>query len=85
MKIHKWIEHSEEIEIEIDAEDISMIFKEGSEENINIALNNLNSIFTFLIGLPNEVIEKIHKRTIELIARHLKEQAERFEQFIKDE
>lgn len=78
MKILKWIEHQEEMEIDLSVSDLSFIFREGSEENERIAIMNLNDVISFLIALPNEIIEKLRKDVRETVSRHLLEQAERY-------
>ena len=57
MRIHKFIDISQEIEIELSSEDICLILEEDPESVVTI-LRNLNSVATFLKGIPaSRIIE----------------------------
>ena len=83
MKILKWIEHQEEIEIDISHEDISILWREAYSEapkDVEQAiLSNLNSIAGFLKDIPDEVIDGFSDSTRKIVATFLKEQGQRIE------
>lgn len=82
MRITHWLEYSEEIEIELRADDISILFRESHAEKpehaITIMLNNLNSVAGFLRGIPDEVINELSDGQRETISKFLKEEGDRF-------
>lgn len=81
MIIKKWIEYEKEIDISLSSEDIELIFRENSankEQNLRIMMLNLNSIASFLKGLPDEMIEELQGESKKGVYEFLSDQAERF-------
>jgi len=80
MKIEKFIELSDHVEIELSNEDIRLFFlnDEDYEDKAAILLNNLNSIAKFLKAVPGKIIKELTEQQKEVISDFFKEQAERF-------
>lgn len=81
MKITKHLEISKEFDIHLSSEDISIIFRDDTEDPVyrmRAAMLNLNDIATFLKGLPDEIINAMTPEQKAVISNFLKEQAERF-------
>lgn len=76
MKITKFIDFSQEVDIELDSEDIRLILSE--EINTYWLYHNFNDILTFMEGLPDKRIEEIPKDIRNKIVAKLSEQLERF-------
>jgi len=81
MKITKWIDYSQEVEIEIGAEDISVIFSD--DPDIKEWLYQINSIASFLTGTPTNVLEQLTPKQAQIIGQYFKDQGERIEQYLK--
>ena len=82
MRIEKWIDIQREIEIDLSADDISMIYREHYSDDPksiqNAVLSNLNGFASYLKGIPDEVISDINEKTKEIIFTFLNEQTMRF-------
>lgn len=79
MKIKKWVTFEDEIEINIDSEDINIIFSEDIDNNQRNLLININRIAEFLKGIPDNSIKNLPKSTQTIIVNFFKQQSERFE------
>ena len=77
MKVFKWVEWAQEVEIEIGSEDVHAVFTEPSA-TLREVLYQMNSIAVFLKGLPKERIEEFTDGQREVCSNFLMEQAERF-------
>jgi hypothetical protein len=82
MIIKKWIEYEKEIDINLSAEDICLLFEENEdkEHNQTIMLSNINSLAGFLKGIPDEMISGLSDGMKKTIFEFLTEQTERFKQ-----
>ena len=81
MKITKHLEISQEFDIHLCSEDISIIFRDDTEDPVyrmRAAMLNLNDIAIFLKGLPDEIINAMTPGQKELISNFLQTQAERY-------
>ncbi|KKL45017.1 hypothetical protein LCGC14_2359870 [marine sediment metagenome] len=79
MRIDKFIDFSQEVEIELSSDDISLILREDPE-SLNAILSNLNSVATFLKGVPSERIGELSDWQREVIAAFLTSQANRYKE-----
>lgn len=76
MKIEKWVEFGQEIEIDINAEDISLILGEsGTPKDV---MWEINKIANYMKGIPEKLINELPDTTREVIKTFFKEQAKRF-------
>lgn len=80
MKIEKFIELSDHVEIELSKEDIQIFFldDEDYQDKAAILLNNVNSIASFLNAVPGKIIKELTEQQKEVISDFFTEQAERF-------
>lgn len=76
MKVYKWIETSQEVEIDISSEDVHAIFTEPTA-SIREVLYQFNCIAAFLNGLPDKRIAEMNKKQREVVSKFLIEQSER--------
>jgi hypothetical protein len=81
MKIKTWIEFADEVEVDIGAKDISVIFSDNPDD-VKEWVYQVNSIATFMIGTPTKTLEKLTKKQVEVIGRFFREQGERIEQYL---
>jgi len=82
MKIIKWIEYNQEIEIEIGTDDVIVALLEGSEDcppkqAVTRAVNNLANVFR---KMPDSAIAELSGPARHTIAEFLAEQEKRFRQ-----
>ena len=77
MKISKWIDFSREVEIEIDSEDISVVFKDG-DGDYKLLAHNINRMAVFLKAVPEETVAEMPESMKAVVAEFFREQAERF-------
>ena len=82
MKITHWLEVQKEIEIDLSAEDISMLYREAYSEDPKAIqqamLANINGFASYLKGLPDEIIEDLSVVLKKTISNFLIQQGERF-------
>jgi hypothetical protein len=76
MKIQKWVKFEDEIDIELNAEDVSVIFADPKTD-IREWLYQMNSIATFLKGTPEEVLNQLNEKQKEVIGKFLIENGEK--------
>ena len=77
MKIQKWVDYSQEVEIELSAEDIQLIFDSDSDSLPSI-FRCLNSVAAFLKGISDGKIEEMDPGQRKVITEFLTTQAARF-------
>ena len=82
MRINKYIEFAQEVEIDLDSEDISVIYSEN-DGSVGEWLGQVNSIATFLIGTPTKTLEQLTTKQAEACSNFLREQAERIYQYVE--
>ena len=80
MKITKFIDFSQEIEIDITAEDISAVY--GETQDLKAWMYEFNSVVQFFRGTPGVLIEGLNTAQKEVIGRFLAGQSERFDKRI---
>jgi len=82
MRIEKWIDIQREIEIELSADDISMIYREAYSDDPKAIqqaiLSNLNGFASYLKGIPDEIISGLGEKTRNTIFTFYNEQIMRF-------
>lgn len=79
MKITKFIELGPtEMEVEITADDIRVIFFEDEAESVRVFLREIDSIAQFLRAVPDIVIQSLGDGQRKSVCVFLQEQAERF-------
>jgi len=87
MRIYKQIEFSQEVAINLTAEDILSIFLgetgETEEEKVRMMLSGLNDIACFLKGIPSLIIDRLNNSQKKVISQFLREQSLRFEPVIE--
>ena len=76
MKVYKWVETAQEVEIELSSEDVHAIFTEPTA-SIRDVLYQFNSIAVFLKGLPKATIDELTDGQREVISNFLVESAEK--------
>lgn len=83
MRITYWLEVQKEIEIDLSAEDISILYRDAYSEDPKAlqkeVLYNLNSVASFLRGVSDEIIGDLSDGQKKIISNFLKEQGARFE------
>lgn len=77
MKIKKIAQPLIEVEFEIGAEDITIIFDEPHDNNLDHWLRQMNDIAVFLKGTSPSIIGQLNQAQGELIAGALRELADR--------
>jgi hypothetical protein len=60
MKIKKWIELREPVEVEVSIEDVTQVILEAPDSGAS-ALRGIDSVRVFLKGITNEMISHIHE------------------------
>ena len=79
MRITKFIDIQQEIEIDLSVEDLVPIFvDEIDEESKQHILSQINHIYTFMKALPDKFIENLGSNTRGIIHKRMTEQIERF-------
>jgi len=82
MKITKHLKISQEFDIHLSSEDITMILSDDSGESLvhrmRSVMLNLNDTAAFLKGVPDEIIKEMTPNQKTVISNFLKEQAERY-------
>ena len=78
MRINKYIDIRQEIEIELTVEDITLTL-ENSGEGLSATLRELNDVVVFLKGIPHSIIVEMSNEQKEVISTFLSEQANRFD------
>jgi hypothetical protein len=79
MKIKKWIDYSQEVEIDLSSEDISLILGEcEGADGVKNTFYEINSIATFLKGIPDSIITEMSDGQKEAISAFFEEQGKRF-------
>jgi hypothetical protein len=81
MRITKWVDCSQQMEIDIGPQDISVIFTDNPDD-VKEWVRQVNDIATFMIGTPTKTLEKLTKKQVEMIGRFFREQGERIEQYM---
>ena len=82
MKVQKYIDIQQEVEIDITAADIAIILDEpqtDEEETLRMIHWNLATCINYLTGLTDKRIAKISPRARQVVAKKLTEALERFE------
>ena len=79
MRIDKYIDFSQEVEIELSSEDIYLILEEDAE-SVPVVLRCLNSVATFLKGVPEARIAEMTNEQKTIIRDFLSEQSGRYNQ-----
>jgi hypothetical protein len=83
MKVTKWVEFSQEVEISLGVEDISSLLSESliseRQETIQGVLYALNSIATFLRAIGDKQIAAMHPIHRRTVATFLAQQSGRFQ------
>jgi len=74
--IRKLIEFTQEVDVHINAEDISVIYADDAD--LPIWLGQMNCIAQFLKGTPKEVIKQLNQAQVETISEFLKTEGARF-------
>jgi len=82
MKIEKYIEISEYMEIDVTSEDIQIVF-DGDHDNVNHIMIQINSFFQFMKWVSEQKINQMTNEQHGVIHRFFKEQAGRFQEMIK--
>jgi len=77
MRIEKWIDIAQEIEIDLSAEDIKFVFSQA--EGVAELLYNFSQIETFLKAIPQEKMDDIKPEHRSRFSKFLFEQRQRFE------
>ena len=77
MKINKWIDISQEVEIDLCIEDIKLLWAECRDKSYEVSCN-ITYIYQYLSSLPDESINTLSPKARELINEKLIEQAKRF-------
>ena len=77
MKIHKYIDVSTEIEIELSIEDIVLLWEESEDKKYEVSAN-ISMIYKYLTALPDESINCLSTDSRALIKDALRKQADRF-------
>lgn len=72
MKIFKTVEFSKEIEIEIDTDDISVIYSDNPD--VPEWLGQMNSIASFIKGTPMELVEQLSQKQVDILSQFLIDQ-----------
>ncbi len=81
MKVQKYIDIQQEVEIDITAEDIAVILnepQEDEEETQRLIHSNLVTCITYLTALTDKRIAKISKGAKQIVVKKLAEVLERF-------
>lgn len=78
MKVYKVIDLQQEIEIDLTAEDIHLAFTMHGLLDVHTLKRELVTIYQFLKGLPEEMINQLETDTRERIYEVLSEQINRF-------
>jgi len=84
MKINKWINIEQEVELDINAEDLSTILLEEDSgrfaevNGFNVALNLLGRVASVLRGIPDTLIKKMNESQLETISEFLTKQTKRY-------
>ncbi|HEA68602.1 MAG TPA: hypothetical protein ENI07_17525 [Desulfobacterales bacterium] len=84
MKIDKYIDFSQEIEIELSSEDIYLILSEDAE-SVPVVLQCLNSVASFLKGVPEARIAEMTNEQKTIIRDFLSEQSGRYNRSLHSE
>ena len=69
MKVTKWIEIEQEVEIDISAEDIRLILEDDGE--LREVLRNISRAATYLKAIPDKMIDEMNPAQKETIAKFL--------------
>jgi len=77
MRIDKFIDFSQEVEIELSSDDINLILQEDSA-CLSIVLSNLNSVASFLKGIPSDIINELSDGQRKIIKEFLINESERY-------
>ena len=77
MRIEKWINIDQAVEIDLSSEDIQLIFS-GDRDATTAIMSGINSIACFMKGIPDEKISEMPPKTKEVIFNFLLEQAGRY-------
>jgi hypothetical protein len=77
VKVKKWIEAQAEVEVHVSAEDIIAMFAESPTEKKQL-LAGLNSVATFLRGIPESIIAELNRHQRLVITQFFAEQLRRY-------
>jgi len=77
MKVTKFIDIQQEIEVEISAEDVVSAISEDPNSKIT-CMTGINNVSKFLTAVPESVINEMHNSTKKIIYDYFIEQANRF-------
>lgn len=80
MKIEKFVEISDNLEIDIDADDIRACLRESINDADTKAtvLNTLNNIAQFINGIPDELLNEITDKQKQIVYEFMVNAANRF-------
>lgn len=78
MKIKKWIEYSDEVDVYVSAEDIACAFEGFEGDTAQVALWGINNLSSFLKGIPDKLIKDMSDDQRKLVKEFLTNQANRY-------
>lgn len=82
MKVTKYLDISQTVEVNISPEDITVILEEpwnNEDETKQKILCNLNTCVGYLKGVPPDAIKKLHVNVRRILVRNLKPILEKFQ------
>lgn len=77
MKIKKWVEFQEEVDVTITAEDLQQLFSEEPDAK-HIAIQGIEDAAKFIRSIPEKIIEEMAPASRNIIAGFLEQQMRRF-------
>ena len=81
MRISKWVQFDQDVEIDLSAEDIQTIF-DNDESSLAYVLYGLNNVACFLKGVSDQKIGEMSEAQRKEVVNFLSTQAERYNQQI---